>query len=55
MNVKFEMRSFRSMSRRKWYYFAEVIYVSVYSVTLKVIMSVRVFVAYMSKKKKKVK
>lgn len=47
MNIKFEMCSFTSMTRRKCYYFAEVIYISVYSVTLKVIMSVRLFVAYM--------
>lgn len=46
MNIKFEMCSFTSMTR-KCYYFAEVIYISVYSVTLKVIMSVRLFVAYM--------
>lgn len=41
------MRSFRSKYRRKLYYFAKVIRMSVYSVTVKVIMSARVFVVYM--------
>lgn len=51
MDDKFEMRSFRSKYRRKWYYFAKVIRMSVYSVTVKV-MSARVFVVYMRLKKK---